>query len=169
MPKHLLFLLLIILATLNSNAQTSSSTGSIHGFIYEKETGEPALFTTVFLKGTKFGATSDVNGFYNISRIPPGSYFLTVSTVGYDSLQVEILIKKDEVISKQLYLKKATINLKTIEVSAEKESQRIEVRTSVIKITPKDIKSVPSKWDESLDLAHSMLIEAGVKFREIVI
>ncbi len=163
MPKHLLYLLLIILATLNSNAQTSSSTGSIHGFIYEKETGEPALFTTVFLKGTKFGATTDVNGFYNISRIPPGSYLLTVFTVGYDSLQVEILIKKDEVISKQLYLKKATINLKTIEVSAEKESQRIEVRTSVIKITPKDIRSVPSIGGEP-DLAQYLQVLPGVVF-----
>jgi len=157
------FLLLFVAISLTVCAQTPSSTGSIHGFIYEKESGEPAVFTTIYLKGTKFGASSDVNGFYTISKVPPGNYFLTITTVGYDTLQTEIIIKADEVSSKQLFLKKSVINLKTIEVSAEKEIARSEVRISVSKITPKDIKSVPSIGGEP-DLAQYLQVLPGVVF-----
>src|SRR5690606_30528611 len=35
--------------------------GKIKGFVYEKSTGEPVLFTSVYLKGTSYGAATDVN------------------------------------------------------------------------------------------------------------
>ena len=55
--NYLLFLILFI--TQIALAQN----GSIKGFLYDKENGEPLLFTPVFLKGTGVGTTTDVNGF----------------------------------------------------------------------------------------------------------
>ncbi len=163
MHKQLLFIIISLSVSFSLYAQTPLTTGSVHGFVYEKESGEPAVFTTVYLKGTKFGTSSDVNGFYTISRIPPGTYLLSVTTVGYDTLQSEIIINADQVLSKQVYLKKSIINLKTIEISAEKDAQRSEVRTSVTKITPKDIKSVPAIGGEP-DLAQYLQVLPGVVF-----
>ena len=111
MHKPLLFIIISLSISFSLYAQTPLTTGSVHGFVYEKESGEPAVFTTVYLKGTKFGTSSDVNGFYTISRIPPGTYLLSVTTVGYDTLQSEIVINADQVLSKQVYLKKSIINL----------------------------------------------------------
>ena len=158
--NQLVLLLLLFFAPLISFAQ---QTGSVRGFIYDKESGEPVLFTPVFLKGTQFGTTTDVNGFYSITRIPVGSYILTVSTIGYDTLEIPVAITADGVLSKQLYVKKGSINLKTIEVSAEKEAQKTEVRTSVSKITPKDIQTVPSIGGEP-DLAQYLQVLPGVVF-----
>jgi hypothetical protein len=33
--------------------------GSVKGFLYDRENGEPLLFTPVFLKGTGVGTTTD--------------------------------------------------------------------------------------------------------------
>jgi len=155
--RSLLFLLLIIPVTL------FAQTGTIRGFLYDKQSGEPVLFTPVFLKGTQYGATTDVNGFYTITRIPQGSYILTVSSVGFDSLNVPVEVKADQVITKQLFVNKAIVNLKTVEVSASKEEKRVEVRASVTKITPKDMAKVPTIGGEP-DLAQYLQVLPGVVF-----
>lgn len=156
--SRFLFILVIVL---QSTVLYAQQTGSIKGFLYEKETGEPVLFTPVFLKGTSFGSTTDVNGYYNITRIPPGDYQLTVAAIGYDSVLIPVTIRKDEVQTKQIFLKKSIIDLKTVEISAEKEAQRTEVRASVNKITPKEISAIPSVGGEP-DLAQYLQVLPGV-------
>lgn len=137
--------------------------GTIRGFIYDKQNGEPVLFTPVFLKGTQLGSLTDVNGFYSISDVPVGNYELMVSTIGFDTLVVPVTILANQVVSKQLYVTKTTVNLKAVEVSAEREAQKSEVRTSVTKITPKEIRSVPSVGGEP-DLAQYLQVLPGVVF-----
>jgi len=137
--------------------------GTIRGFIYDKATGEPVLFTTVFLKGTNFGVATDVNGYYSLTNIPPGSYLICVTTLGYDSTAQNIDVVKDKVVSKQIYLNKSTVNLKEIDISAEQEAKRVEVKVSVNKITPKEIKIVPSVGADP-DLAQYLQVLPGVNF-----
>jgi len=48
----------------------------IRGFVYEKSTGEPVMFANIQLTGTKYGATTDVNGYFNINKLPAGTYNL---------------------------------------------------------------------------------------------
>lgn len=144
-------------------AALAQQKGTVRGFVYEKETGEPVLFTPIFLKGTQLGSLTDVNGFYSISDVPAGNYELMINSIGYDTLVIPVTIPAGQVVSKQVYVKKTTVNLKTVEVSAEKESQKTEVRTSVSKITPKEIKSVPSIGGEP-DLAQYLQVLPGVVF-----
>ena len=118
----------MLLSSLFSMAQTAT----IRGFVYEKETGEPVMFTNVYLKGTTYGASTDVNGFYTITKVPAGSYTLLVTSLGYDSLSEKITLKKGDVISRQLYLIKAAYMLESFNVTAAKEEARTETRTSEI-------------------------------------
>lgn len=155
--KNIFFFLLLLTAPFFLSAQT----GSVRGFLYDKENGEPILFTPVFLKGTQYGTTTDVNGFYSITKVEPGNYTLTVSTVGYDTILIPIVITADKVLDKQLFVKKGIVNLKTVEVSAEKEAKKTEVMVSVSKITPKEIKSVPAIGGEP-DLAQYLQVLPGV-------
>jgi hypothetical protein len=160
-PIRLLQLALLLL--LFPLALLAQQKGTIRGFIYDKQNGEPVLFTPVFLKGTQLGSLTDVNGFYSISEVPVGNYELMVSTIGFDTLVVPVTILANQVVSKQLYVTKTTVNLKAVEVSAEREAQKSEVRTSVTKITPKEIRSVPSVGGEP-DLAQYLQVLPGVVF-----
>lgn len=140
-----------------------SQTAEVRGFIYHKKSGEPIIFTNVFLAGTKFGAMTDVNGFYSINQIPPGSYTLKATGLGYDTASVSLTLKGGEKLSKNLFLQEQTINLQTIDVSGDKSEMRTEVRTSVIKITPKQISQLPSIGGEP-DLAQYLQVLPGVVF-----
>ena len=66
------------------------SQGYISGRITDAENGEPIPVVTVFFTNTTVGATTDLEGNYRI-RIPGyGSYSLTVSHVGYQSVIKDI-------------------------------------------------------------------------------
>ncbi len=160
MKKNIFFFYFILFFSLKLFSQTAN----IRGFVYEKGNGEPMIFTNVYLKGTTHGASTDVNGYYSISKVPVGSYTLLVSFLGYDTLKVPISISKDgQIVNQNLYLVKSELELSSVEISAEKEELKTEVKVSVIKITPKDIKIVPSVGGEA-DIAQYLQVLPGVVF-----
>jgi len=160
--KRLLSILLFLTASLFSNFVTAQ-TGTIRGFVYEKESGEPVLFTNVYLYKTSIGAPTDANGYFAITRIPPGEYILMVTYVGFDTLNIPISIKANDLISKKLYLSKSTVTLNEINVSAARQDKVRETQTSIIKITPKDIQQIPAIGGQP-DLAQYLQVLPGVIF-----
>ncbi len=139
----------------------AAQNGNMRGFLYEKATGEPVIFTTVFLKGTQLGASSDVNGYFSITKIPEGSYTLAINSMGYDTLEFAFTITGNQIINKKLFLTKSAINLRVVDVTAEKTEKQTEVLVSVNKVTPKDIERIPSVGGEP-DLAQYLQVLPGV-------
>ena len=74
----------LILISLFVTIQLFGQTGTLRGFVYEESSGEPAMFSNVILEGTNIGGVTDANGFYNLSKVPVGTYTITVSYIGYD-------------------------------------------------------------------------------------
>jgi hypothetical protein len=142
---------------------TAFSQGTIRGFVYDEKSGEPVIFTNVFLKGTTMGSATDVNGFYTITKIPAGSYTLMVTSLGYDTAKASITIKGNELINQKLYIKEAMIQMATFNISAEKTEATTEVKMSVSKVTPKEIQSRPSIGGDP-DLAQYLQVLPGVTF-----
>ena len=154
-------LLLTIIFTSHS-AKAQNGLGTIKGFITE-ETGEPVMFTTIFLKGTSYGGTSNASGFYVISNIKPGNYILMVKSMIYDSISMPITISTNDVITKKLKVKKAAINLTTINIESSREEARTETKTSEFKVTPKQVKQIPT-IGATPDLAQYLQVIPGVIF-----
>ena len=161
--KTLRLLLSTLVAFLSFTLTVRAQTGSIRGFVYEQETGEPALFTNVYLYKTSIGATTDANGYYAITRIPPGDYTLMVTYVGFDTLRLPVKVTANELLTKKLYLTKSTVQLEEISVSAARQDKTRETQTSIIKITPKEIQSIPAIGGQP-DLAQYLQILPGVVF-----
>lgn len=138
-------------------------TGSVRGFVYEKSNGEPVIFTNVYLKGTTYGGATDVNGFYNITKIKPGNYTLTITYVGYDTLQIPVTVSANRIVNKTLHVKESSIKLDEFVVSAERQDMQKSVKVSVTKVTPKQIAKLPSVGAEP-DLAQFLQVVPGVIF-----
>lgn len=158
MKKALLFLLSFF-----SAFSVVAQTGEIRGFVYEEETSEPSIYTSVYLKGTTFGSQTNLDGFFSISRIPAGKYSLMITSLGFDTLKMEVEVKSGDLLTKKLYLKKAAIDIREVEVSGENEAKRTETQVSVTKITPKEIKQIPTVGGEP-DLAQYLQVLPGVVF-----
>lgn len=160
LTKRLLLGLFILMAFVTT---LQAQEGVIRGFVYEKETGEPVIFTNVYLHRTTHGAATDVNGYFTISRIPAGNYTLMVSYMGYDTLREQVTISGSQVITKKLYLSKASYDLGEVQITAEQAEARTDTRTSVIKITPKQISRIPTIGGQP-DLAQYLQVLPGVVF-----
>lgn len=159
----LLILLFSASFILFASSNLSAQDGSIRGSIVEKETGEPVIFCNVYLQGTTMGAASDVNGLYMITRIPPGEYTLMVTYLGYDTLSIPVSVEADGIISQNLSLVKSSLMLDEVNISAERQEARTETKTSVNKVTPKEITKIPSVGGQP-DLAQYLQVLPGVVF-----
>ena len=83
-----------LLCTLAFPLFSLAQTGTVRGFVYDEATGEPSIFTPVSLRGaTDHGAQTDVNGYFSISKVPPGHFTLQVVYFGYDTVSKEVDIK----------------------------------------------------------------------------
>jgi len=153
--------ILLFLSIFSSSLQAQN--GMIRGFVYEKESGEPVIYTNVYLFKTTYGAATDVNGYFAISKIPVGTYTLMVTYLGFDTLRMEVNVIENEIITKKLYLEKGSYMLEQVQVTADREEARTETRTSVVKITPKQIKQLPSIGGQP-DLAQYLQVLPGVVF-----
>ncbi len=157
--RYLLTLLVTLLYAFQANAQS----GEIRGFVYDKDNSEPLIYTSVFLSGTTYGGQTNLDGFFNISKVPPGKYVLMVTSVGYDTLRMDIDVTAGSITTKKLYINQSAIEIKEVVISAETEAKKSDVRVSVNKITPKEIKQVPTIGGEP-DLAQYLQVVPGVIF-----
>jgi outer membrane receptor protein involved in Fe transport len=82
--KKILLILLILIASMPLYSQ---STGNLSGKVTDASTGEDLIGVNIILKGTYYGAASDLNGNFRIERITAGSYTVEVSLIGYKTLQ----------------------------------------------------------------------------------
>ena len=136
---------------------------SIKGFVYEESTGEPMMFTNVYLKGTTFGGSTNENGYFNINRIPDGRYTLLITSVGYDTISEVFHLSKGQSVSRKYYLKETSQKLETVTITADKIEARTETKTSVITVTPKVITKIPSVGGQA-DFAQYLQVVPGVIF-----
>jgi hypothetical protein len=161
--KRLLSLsIAIILISLLNPSYGQKAT--IKGFIYDKATGEPSIFTSVYLLKTTYGATSDVNGFFAITQIPAGNYTLIATFLGYDTLKIPVSLQKGDNLNKKLFLvKTAGYDIKGVNVTAESQDNKTETKVSEITVTPKKIEQIPSIGGVP-DLAQYLQVMPGVIF-----
>ncbi|OUV72858.1 MAG: hypothetical protein CBC83_06695 [Flavobacteriales bacterium TMED123] len=158
MKKLLSISLLLLLSTI-----IFAQSGTIRGFVYDKESAEPIIFCNVSLAETTLGAPTDVNGFFSIANVPAGHYKIIITYLGYDSLHANIHLSAGKILTKKFELSESSIKLDEVKVSAERQEMKTEVKAAVIKITPKDLEMIPAIGGEP-DLAQYLQIVPGVVF-----
>ncbi len=79
---------LAALAALLLATTAHAQTGSIAGTVLDGATGESIIGANVRLAGTATGATTDLDGHYEIRNVPAGRYSVAFSYIGYASKTV---------------------------------------------------------------------------------
>ncbi len=82
MRNRILFLSFVLLIILPSFS-FGGTTGKIAGTVRDAATGAPLPGCNVLIPGTSLGAASDLGGQYYIINVPPGTYTLRTTMIGY--------------------------------------------------------------------------------------
>lgn len=154
---------LLVFMMITSVLVFAQGDNTIKGFVYETSNGEPVMFANVFLKGTALGSTTDINGYFSITRIPDGSYTLMVTSIGYDTVSELVTLKNNQILNKKYNISEASIQLAAVSISADKIEAKTETKTSVVYITPKTITKIPAVGGQA-DLAQYLQVIPGVVF-----
>lgn len=89
--------------------------------------GEAIGFATIVLEGANLGAIADECGLFALANIPPGTYKVTVSFLGYVATQKRIALKKGEIATLDFRLEESSISIKEVVVTGTmKEVSRLE-------------------------------------------
>ncbi|GBL34850.1 hypothetical protein EMGBS15_04450 [Filimonas sp.] len=155
--KNIVCTSLLLLLSLFSFAQV----GAIKGFVYDKANGEALPGVSVGIKSIKKGAQSDVNGFFNMPKLPVGTYTMVAVSMGYDPTEISAEVIADEIISVKIYLSKKTKELKGVSISSKREEKIFDTKVGMTRITPKEMKLMPSIGGES-DIAQFLQVMPGV-------
>jgi len=78
---------ILTLIFLFSSIIWSQEKAILSGRVTDAKTGEPLPRVNVIIKGTYYGAATDINGNYTIRDISPGTYNIDVSLIGYKLVQ----------------------------------------------------------------------------------
>ena len=78
--------MLILLAAVSAWAGT---TGKIAGVVTDKESGEPLPGVNVMIVGTTVGAATNIHGEFFIINVPPGTYTLRATLIGYGPVETK--------------------------------------------------------------------------------
>ena len=62
--------------------------GFIAGTVTDKNSGETLPGVQLIIEGTDYGAVTNIDGYYEIYKVPPGEYELFIEYLGYTSIKV---------------------------------------------------------------------------------
>ena len=129
-------ILLIVFFYMFSGISTAQTRSRIVGTVKDSQTQEPLIGTSVVVKGTYLGASTDLDGKFFIVNVPVGTYDLTVSMLGYKTqLLKNIMVSADRVTSLDISLDPTTIQGEEVVVSAKKDELHKEVSNTQMVVT----------------------------------
>lgn len=117
------------------------STGVLKGRVIDKSTREGLPSVNVVVKGTYYGAASDLDGYFNIPRMNPGVYTVEVTLIGYKAVQFTgVRIMPGDTVNLQVELEETFLTLgQEIVVVGEKPLFNIEETASRRSLRSEDI------------------------------
>ena len=131
--------------------------GTINGYIYDSKSQLPLLGANVIIEGTDKGAISDENGFFEISKIKPQSYNLSVSYIGYQSKKIfNIIIKSKGNQTLEIYLIESAQELEEIILFESPFKKSKETPLSINTFSRVEIESYPGADNDVTKVVQSM-------------
>lgn len=126
---------------------------SLSGFVYDASNGEVLIGANIYLKGINLGTSTNLNGYYVIPNIPPSSYELVVSYIGYKKFKTKIEFHSGE--NKRLDISLTPTVIESEEVVVTADSVNIVDKlfnkpVSKIDLTPVQLNRVPQVIESDL-------------------
>ena len=143
-----IFLILFSLLVLQAKV-FAQQTGSISGKITDKSNNEELIGANVLIVGTTIGASTDIDGTFNIKNLSEGNYTIKVSYISYNSVTVNNVVVKPGV----------STNIDIALESTATELQEVLVTAEALKNTEANVLKIQKNSSSIVDGVSSELIK----------
>lgn len=125
--------------------------GIIRGTVTDAASGESLPGANVFLDGTQKGATTNVDGVYELSGIEAGTYTLIARFIGFQGFEQQVEIDPDDVLTIDIALGEELVGLDEVVVTGTVgESRRREVGNSISSVNMEEAADFSSSTEGAL-------------------
>ena len=133
---------------------------TISGYIRSASDGEDLYGANVYEKESLKGVSTNFYGFYSLS-LPKGTYTIVYSSLGYETIEKQVVLDSDKIITIELGTKSQLI--KEAVVTGKKKDQNVEqVQTGTVEIETRTVKELPSLMGEP-DVIKTLQLLPGVQ------
>ncbi len=137
----------------------AGTTGKIAGVVKDSQNGEPLPGVNVLVTGTNLGASTDLDGQFYILNVPPGTYSLTLSYIGYANYTItDVVVSIDLTTKIDVSLVQEILESETVEVVAQRPVIVKDISNSQMNIEAKSIDPLPVQT-----INEVLTLQAGIE------
>lgn len=157
--------LTFLIFAIGTQVVMAGTTGKIVGTVLDDETGEPLPGVNVLLSGTARGAATDLEGYYFILNIPPGTYSLKASMIGYTEMLInKITVATDYTSTVDFRLQSTVLEGEGVTIIAQRPLVVKDQTSAVAVITAEQIQAMPvDEFSEVLELQAGLVKDSAGK------
>lgn len=140
----LLFLFIII-----SGSLFAQTIGVITGSVIEARTKEALIGVNVIVLDTQFGASTDADGKFIISKVPVGTYRLRFDFIGYKpTFKTDVVVKVSRPVFVNALLEESFLEGEAVTVTAGYFVEEEKMQPSIIGLSREEIRRFPGGFED---------------------
>ncbi|HTR82277.1 MAG TPA: TonB-dependent receptor [Bacteroidota bacterium] len=122
---------------------------TLHGVVTDSLTNEKLIGINVILEGTSLGASTDIEGAYRVSAIPPRTFTIKVSCVGYETKMFTVDFSNKTEVQLNVPLHQTILQGQAVVITAQMRGQvaaineQVSSKTIVNVVSEEKIKELP--------------------------
>jgi len=135
----------IVVLLLSITNLQAGTTGKIAGFVRDAQSGDPLIGCNVIVDGSTFGASAGFEGDYFITGLPPGTYSVTASMIGYQTLRkTDVQVSVDLTTNLEFDLSTEVLESgQVVTVTAERPLVVKDLTSSASHVSSKEMEAMP--------------------------
>ena len=139
------------------------TTGKLAGRVTDKDKNEPLIGANVMVVGTTLGAATDLDGNYYVLQVPPGTYSIRFTMIGYQSLVInDVRVKVDLTTTINGALVESVVGLEEVVVQAERAMIQTDVTYSQANISSEEVDLLPvEEFQDVIALQAGVVVTGG--------
>jgi hypothetical protein len=122
---------------------------SITGKVIDAATKEPLVGATVRLPGTGYGGVTDRQGAFSIRGVPPGTYRVQISSIGYETMvMTDVIVTNVRPAAIEAELTERSVQGDEVVVRPDYFSRGSDAITSVQTLSNEEIRRLPGGFED---------------------
>jgi len=139
------FAIVLVFSVALASISLAGTTGKIDGTVTDARTGEKLPSANVIVEGTNLGATTNVDGYYVILNVLPGTYRVKASMVGYaPQTIVDVRVNIDQTTTVNFALLETSVTTEEIVVVARRPVVEKDVSASRTNLAYSEFQNLPA-------------------------
>ncbi|MEM1056446.1 MAG: TonB-dependent receptor [Bacteroidota bacterium] len=140
-------------------APSFAQSGKISGRVTDAGSGEPIPGANVIVVETGRGSAADLDGYYTILGVTPGTVTLRVTSVGFAEQRVEgVDVNIGQTATVNIRLREEDLGIETVVVQAQRPVVETDVSNSRLNVSSEEIEALPAS-----DVVSVVGLQAGIQ------